>query len=268
MCEVDLVNPDEAALPFDVRKPNIARVYDFLLGGKDNFEADRAEARRILAVYPSLARLMRDNRLFLDRSVTALVDAGITQFLDLGSGLPTTANTHEVAKTANSDVRVVYVDNDPVVVNHAHVLLQSPGVAAVQADITDPEAVLALPEVRELIRLDEPVGVILASVLHFFPAETVERVLDGYLKPLVPGSYVALSWSWTDPVFRQELAQEYTAASFWHHSRDELSRYLSGLELIDPPGITEARHWTPGEAGVEIDDPVHFFAAVARKPEA
>jgi O-methyltransferase involved in polyketide biosynthesis len=260
------VSAEEASLPFDVRKPNVARVYDFLLGGKDNFQADRDEARRILAVYPGLTRLMRDNRVFLGRAVTALVGAGITQFLDLGSGLPTTANTHEVAKAANSAARVVYVDDDPVVVNHARVLLKAPDVAAAQADITDPAAVFALPEVRELIRLDEPVAVILASVLHFFDPQTMRRVLSGYLGPLVPGSYVALSWSWTDPGFRPKIAREYTAASFWHHSREDLREALAGLELLDPPGIAEARHWMAGQPAAEVDDPVHFFAAVARKP--
>lgn len=262
------MHPDEAPLPFDARKPNIARVYDYLLGGKDNFESDREEAERILAHYPSLVQVMRENRQFLGRAVTTLADAGITQFLDLGSGLPTTANTHEVAKAANSAARVVYVDNDPVVVSHAQALLQAPGVAAVAADITDPDAVLARPEVKALIHLDEPVGVILASVLHFFDVETVKRVISGYLTPLVPGSYLAVSLSWTDPGLRPQLAQEYTAAKFWNYSREELSEFLAGLELIDPPGIAEARHWMAGQPAAESYDPVHFFAAVARKPEA
>lgn len=109
---------------------------------------------------------------------------------------------------------------------------------------------------------------ILASVLHFFDAETVRRMISGYLKPLVPGSYVAASLSYTDHSLRPQLAREYTAASFWNYSREEFSEFLAGLEFIDPPGIAEARHWMAGQPAAESRDPVHFFAAVARKPEA
>ena len=134
-CEVDFVNPETTSLPFDASKPNIARVYDYLLGGKDNFEADRDMAERILAVYPLVAQRLRENRLFLGRAVGALAAAGITQFLDLGSGLPTRNNTHEMAQSANSAARVVYVDYDQVVVCHAQALLQTHGIGKVVSEL-------------------------------------------------------------------------------------------------------------------------------------
>jgi O-methyltransferase involved in polyketide biosynthesis len=268
LCEADLVNPEEAPLPFDVSKPNIARVYDYLLGGKDNFEADRDEAERILAIYPLLAQRVRENRVFLGRAVGMLAAAGITQFLDLGSGLPTTNNTHEIAQSVNSDSRVVYVDNDPVVVRHAQALLQTRNVDAVTGDIADPAAVLAQPEVRALIRLNEPVAVILASVLHFFDAETVKRMIAGYMEPAVPGSYVVASAAWTDNSLRPQLAQEYSAGPFWNYSPDQFREFLADLEFIDPPGVADARHWTAGQIAPHVQDHVRMIAAVARKPES
>ncbi|HLI40225.1 MAG TPA: SAM-dependent methyltransferase [Streptosporangiaceae bacterium] len=254
-------------MQFDVSKPNVARVYDYLLGGKNNFGADRDEAERILAVYPELAQRVRENRAFLGRAVSMLAGAGIAQFLDLGPGLPTAASTHEVAQSVNSGSRVVYVDNDPVVVLHAQALLEGPNVTAVTGDIADPAAVLARPEVTALIRPDEPLAVIMASVLHFFDAETVKRIIAGYMGTAVPGSYVVASVAWTDHTMRPQLAHEYTAASFWNYSPDDLRDFLAGLEIVDPPGIADARHWTAGQAAQPVRDLVRMIAAVARKPE-
>ncbi len=259
------MNPEEAPLPFEAGKPNIARVYDYLLGGKENFEADRDEAERILAVYPLLAARVRENRVFLGRAVRYLADAGITQFLDLGSGLPTRDNTHEAAQSANSQARVVYVDNDPMVVRHAQALLRGRNVAAVAADITDPAAVLAQPQVRELIRLDEPVALVLASVLHFFDDQTITRMVAGYTGPAAPGSHVVASVAWTDNSLRPQLSQEYTASPYWNYSPDQFGEFLAGLELVDPPGIADARSWTAGQAAPPVRDHVRMIAAVALK---
>jgi O-methyltransferase involved in polyketide biosynthesis len=264
--EAHLVNPDETPLPFDASKPNIARVYDYLLGGKDNFEADRDEAKRILAVYPLLAQRVRENRVFLGRAVGMLAATGITQFLDLGSGLPTTNNTHEIAQSVNSDSRVVYVDNDPVVVLHAQALLFAQNVDAVAEDIADPAAVLAQPQVRSLIRPNEPAAVILASVLHFFDAATVKRMIAGYMDPAVPGSCVVASVAWTDSSIRPQLAQEYSAGQYWNYSPDQFRGFLADLELIDPPGIADARYWEAGQVAPPVEDHVRIIAAVARKP--
>jgi O-methyltransferase involved in polyketide biosynthesis len=262
------VNPEKTSLPFDASKSNIARVYDYLLGGKDNFEADRDVAERILAVYPLVAKRLKENRLFLGRAVGALAAAGITQFLDLGSGLPTKNNTHEIAQSANSAARVVYVDYDEVVVSHARALLQAQDVAAVAGDITDPAAVLAQPEVKALIRLDEPVAVILASVLHFFDPATVKHMIAGYMSPAAPGSYLVASVVAADDSLRPRLAQEYTASPSWNYSPDELGEFLAGLELIDPPGVTDARYWVPGQVAPHVQDRFRVTAAVARIPES
>jgi len=156
---------------FTAARPNIARVYDYWLGGKDNFEADRQEALRLLAVYPLMAKLARDDRQFLGRAVTWVAGQGIRQFLDVGSGLPTAQNTHQAAQAADPGARVVYADNDPVVVAHARARLAAPGVEAIEGDLRDPMGILGDPIVCKLIRPDEPACVVLALVLHFFDFE-------------------------------------------------------------------------------------------------
>jgi hypothetical protein len=185
----DDADSNGAAAPpgIDTSKPSIARVYDYLLGGKDNYAADRAEAGRLLQIYPQLPRLARENRRFQARAVTWLAARGIRQFLDIGSGLPTAPNTHEVAQQADPSCRVVYVDNDPVVMNHARALLAGPGTGAVEGDLADPAAILADPAVQELIDPGEPAAVILAMVLHFFDAGAAGKIATAFTGWLVPG---------------------------------------------------------------------------------
>jgi len=164
---------DSAAAPeIDTCRPSIARVYDYWLGGKDNFAADRDEAERLLKVYPQLPELAKENRQFQTRAITWLAAKGVRQFLDIGSGLPTGRNTHEVAQDADSSCRIVYVDNDPVVMAHARALLAGPGVGAVHGDLGDPASILANPDVLNLIRPDEPTALILGLVLHFSSTRT------------------------------------------------------------------------------------------------
>jgi SAM-dependent methyltransferase len=153
---------------FDTSTPNVARVYDYWLDGKDNYAADRAEAERLIAVYPRLPFLARQSRLFLARAVQWLAEQGVTQFLDLGCGLPTAHNTHEIAQAVHPDSRVVYVDADPIVVAHARALLRGPGVTAIRGDIAEPDAIFADVRAQRLLNLAEPTAVILAMVLHFF----------------------------------------------------------------------------------------------------
>jgi hypothetical protein len=165
---------------FDASTPNIARVYDYWLGGKDNYGVDRAEAERLIAVYPRLPFLARQSRLFQAIAVQWLAERGVTQFLDLGCGLPTRQNTHQIAQATRPDCRVVYVDADPVVVSHAQALLCGPGVTAIRGDITAPGAILAEVSRAHLINLAEPMAVILAMVLHFFDAATAHDIVTTF----------------------------------------------------------------------------------------
>jgi hypothetical protein len=177
----------------DVNMPNIARVYDYWLDGKDNFQTDRDQAAQLLMVCPSAAQLAWENRMFLARAVAWMAEQGIRQFLDVGSGLPTAHNTHEAAQSVDPACRVVYVDNDPVVVMHGQVLLTGPGVASASGDLAAPEEILALPAVRELIQPGEPVGLILGLVLHFFDVHVARQIVSSFTAGLPPGSYAAIS---------------------------------------------------------------------------
>jgi SAM-dependent methyltransferase len=218
-------------------------VYDYWLGGKDNFAADRQEAERLLGTYPDLSRLARENRLFLRRAVYWLAaDRGIRQFVDIGSGLPTASNTHEVAQAAAPGSRVAYVDKDPVVVLHAAELLANDhDVIAVRGDVAEPAAIMADPRVSALLRPDEPYAVILAAVLHFFPLEAARRIVAELADIAPPGSYLIVSVGSSG----NNLAAEYTAAALHNHTLDDIRELLSGLEIVDPPGLVDALYWEP-----------------------
>jgi hypothetical protein len=254
---------------FDASKPNIARVYDFLLGGKDNFEADRQMARELLEHYPVTAQLVRDNRAFLARAVTWAAGRGIAQFLDLGAGLPTQENTHQIAQRINPRARVCYVDNDPVVVLHAKSLLAGPGgVAATQADIASPEVVLADEQVRRAIDLIKPACVIMAAVLHFYPPDEARRIAGGYIGRLAPGSVAVISCAHSDDERHWSQGSEaYRAAGVHNHSREDLRSFFDGMDLV-PPGIATAHAWrgdmvtVPGATA----GPAYNLAAVGVKP--
>jgi hypothetical protein len=250
-------------------KPNIARVYDFLLGGKDNFAADRDEAERLQKAYPQITTQVRENRLFLARALTWLaMHCGICQFIDVGCGLPTANNTHQIAREAcNGEVRVAYVDNDPLVVCHALALLASgPGVTALPGDLACPDAIFADPSLLSLIDLGRPVAVILAMVLHFFDAAIVRGIISAITRAIAPGSYVVISvWSGDDDTW-ETLAGEYTAGSLHNHSPAEVMGFLGDLELMSPPGLSDARDWMPGQAvAAPSGAGGHILAGVVRK---
>jgi hypothetical protein len=252
-------------LGLDTSRPNIARVYDAWLGGKDNFEADREEAERLLQINPDLRRLARENRMFLRRAVHWLAtDCGIRQFLDVGSGLPTANNTHDVAQAAAPDSRVAYVDGDPVVVLHAQALLaDGRNVLAVRGDAAEPAAILADPRVTALIQPGRPSAVILAAVLHFFSLAAARRIITGFAGLAAPGSYLVISVG----VSGRTLAREYTAGTLHDHSPDEIRTLLTGLEIIDPPGLVDAPYWAPGTlAPARGGTGGRILAAVARTP--
>ena len=251
---------------FDSATPNMARVYDYWLRGKDHYAADRAEARRLLEIYPPLRQMVRENRAFVAQSVTWAARQGIGQFLDLGAGLPASPAVHQTARTVLPSTRVAYVDIDPVVLSHTRALLAtSDGVAAVAADLTDPAAVLADPQLQAVIDLREPVCVSLAAVLHFLDADAARAVAAGYARLIAPGSCLAISVAcYDDEALGKRLSAEYTAATWHNHSRADVESFFAGLELVGP-GVTEAQTWRAW-----MPEPVlrrregHVLAGVAR----
>jgi hypothetical protein len=250
-----------------------ARVYDYWLGGTNNFAADRETAEQVIAVRPSIRAEVRANRAFLGRAVRYLTEqAGIRQFLDIGTGLPSAGNTHEVAQSVAPETRVVYADNDPIVLIHGRALLASApeGVTAyADADLRDTERVLAAA--RQTLDLGEPVAVMLIAMLHHVPdgddpGGIVARLVDA----VAPGSYLVLSHpaSDIDVAAVTEVARRYNArvpAGQQRRSQEEVARFFSGLELLEP-GIVPTTQWRPPEPA--SPGRVPMWAGVGRKPEA
>jgi hypothetical protein len=219
-----LIVTPHGTVAFDSTRPNIARVYDYWLGGKDHFPADRAQAERLLAIYVRLRECAQENRQFLEWAVAWLAELVVRQFLDVGSGLPKARNTHEVAQAVDSTCRVVYVDNDSMVLTHARALLRGVGVTVVAGALTDPAAMLASPGVCSHIRLDEPVGLILGLVLHFFDADTAREITAAFTGAIAPGSYVVISVGSGDEETGRQLVE---ARPHDHHG----GRILAGVGL-------------------------------------
>jgi|SRR5215469_7371673 hypothetical protein len=260
---------DPPLVSFDTSKPNIARAYDFILGGKDNFAADRELAARLMEIYPLTGALARENRAFLARAVDAVSRHGVTQFIDVGSGLPTSPNTHEVASGVNKSARVVYVDNDPVVISHARALLAEEGkVAAVPGDARRPEEILASPALAAVIDLDEPACVILAMILHLFEPSQAQRIVSTFVRAVVPGSFLIISAGVNNhaPDLADRLTTAYTLGAVHAHDRQQIAGYFTGLEILEP-GLTEVRNWPSTQSdSVTPDRPADFLAGVGRKP--
>ena len=250
----------------DPTRPNIARVYNYWLGGSDNYAADREQAEQLLQIYPGIADAVRANRQFVGRAVTWAAREGIGQFIDLGAGLPAAPSVHETARAVLPGAHVAYVDNDPVVISHARALLATDdGVAAVPGDLRDPAAVLASEGVTEVIDLRRPACVILALVLHFSDAVTAREITAGYISALAPGSCVVLSVGGSDdPGGRATSA--YTAGTLHTHSREQVAGFLAGLDLVEP-GLSDARAWRAGWGEKLRPQPAGYvLAAVGRKP--
>ncbi len=236
----------------DISRPNVARIYDYLLGGKDNFAADREAARQLIEAIPDVAAIARDNRSFLGRVVRYLVtQGGIRQFLDLGGGLPTQANVHELAQGVAPEARVVYVDIDPVVASHGRALLASGDeVGMVLGDLRDPASILQHPDVLRLLDLTRPLAVLCTSTLHFIDDEAApHKVIAEYRDHLAPGSYLAISHGTLeeDPGGEGGKAEGvYRQASSQLHVRPlpEVLRFFDGFELVDP-GLTWITGWRP-----------------------
>jgi len=259
----------------DVTRPNPARIYDYLLGGAHNFAIDRQVAEQAMAagsVTPLLARL---NRSFLRRAVQFMVSQGVDQFLDLGSGIPTAGNVHEIAQAANPDARVVYVDCEAVAVAHArHLLADNPRAAIVKADIRDVDEVLNHPDALALLDRTRPVGVLTVAVFHFIPdSDRPGQIIRDYLGALPAGSYLALS-HYTDEGYspeKRERARKGTAVyrqtgtTAVSRTRAQVAALLDGLELV-PPGIVWTCDWRPDGSDPYPDDPTEseIYAAVGR----
>jgi SAM-dependent methyltransferase len=252
----------------DVTQPNVARVYDYLIGGRDNFEADRALAQELEKLFPPLRAILAANRAFIGRVTTWAALQGIGQFLDLGAGLPTSPAVHEVARDVIPGAHVVYVDNDQVARLHASALLATrDGVVALLADLTEPATVLSAPALQGVIDLEKPVCVLLACVLHFMDADVAREVVAGYARLLAPGSVVAVSVVVNDDdELWEQMQGTYTAGSLYNHSRDDLASFLGALEMV-PPGIALAHAWRGGmpDPGLTPGGPAYVLAAVARK---
>src|ERR1700722_3083377 len=252
--------------------PHPARVYDYWLGGKDNFEADRRAAADAIEIFPKTVESARACRSYLSRVVRYLTaEAGIRQFLDLGSGLPSVQNVHEVAQSIAPESRVVYVDNDPVVLLHARTLLDSSPEGAtgyVQADLRHPE--LVLPRAAEVLDFSEPVAVMLLAVLHFVSdADDPARLIATLMDALPSGSYLAIGHHTADIYpeltefarYLSELNPDFAATL---RDREQVTRLFEGLELVEP-GVVQISKWRPGSEGT-ARMPAALWGGVARKP--
>jgi SAM-dependent methyltransferase len=252
-------------------------MYDYLLGGKDHFEADREAIAGLLKSVPNARTGARENRAFLGRAVRYLVEAGIGQFLDIGAGLPTASNVHEVAQSVDPESRIVYVDNDPIVMAHARALLTSHPAgrtAYFQADLHDPESILRHPMVRETLDPGQPVALILVAVLHFFPdSDDPAAIVSTLLDALPPGSYLVASQTtadFNDPSRAADGVQAVQRAGVpfqTRTSREFADLAFTGLELV-PPGLVPVSEWRPEtEEGLRpLASEVAYYGAVARKP--
>jgi hypothetical protein len=261
---------------FDTTVAHPARRYDYWLDGKDNFAADRESGDKIAAAFPSIRASVRENRAYLKRTISYLArEAGIRQFLDIGTGLPTADNTHEVAQAIAPDARIVYVDNDPIVLTHARALLTSTrdgATAYIEADVRDPERILIDPQLHETLDLSRPVGLVLLAIMHFIDdTEDPHAIVAQLVSALAPGSYLVMSHATYDPmpseiVTRLKAAIAGTGEKGGPRDREQFAKFFAGLDLVEP-GVVPIGDWRP-IPGTAVPDPadVGVYGAVARIP--
>ena len=273
----DRGEPGQPPVDLHTDQPHPARVYDYLLGGKDNFAADRAAAEAGLRANPNSRIPPRENRAFLGRVVRYLAgEAGISQFLDIGTGIPTSPNVHEVAQEIEPRARIVYVDNDPIVLTQARALLTTGPqgrTAYIDADLRDIDAILGSADLRRTLDLSQPVGLLLIAVMHFIPDEDDPWALAARLLAALPsGSYLAVShltgdfdpaaWAGVVAVYRR------SGVTMQVRRKPDIDRFFAGLDLIDP-GVVSLPHWRPDPSDVgrpPSDAAVSVYGGVARKP--
>jgi SAM-dependent methyltransferase len=266
--------PDWVPPGVDTKRANIARVYDYWLGGTHNFLADQDLARAMTAVEPNIRAGARANRAFIGRAVRSMAAAGVRQFLDIGSGIPTQANVHEAAQQAAPGSRVVYADVDPVAIAHSKAILAAnPGADVIEGDLREPEKILENPVTRELIDFSQPVGLLLAMVLHFVADDRDPwRVVGTLRDALAPGSFLALSHvnNESRPQAAQATEKVYNrsvATGVHMRSHAEISRFFDGFHLLDP-GVVFIPQWRPDSPDDVPPDPSQFWVlvGVGRKP--
>ncbi|KAA8887667.1 methyltransferase domain-containing protein [Nocardia colli] len=267
-----MTRPSWAPEGIDLDRPSASRVYDYFVGGMHNFEIDRMLARQIEEFTPGVGETMRANRDLLRRCVRFLVDEGITQFLDIGSGIPTVGNVHEVAQAVNPSARVVYVDIDPVAVAHSRAILDgNPAATVVQADIGRPETILSDPQVAQLLDFDQPVAVLLLGVLHFVaddadPAGCVARLRDA----IAPGSYLAITHATADgqpdEVLEAQKLSGRTSTEIVLRAKPQIAEFFQGWTLLEP-GLVHLPLWRPDNAADVGEHPERSgaYGGVARK---
>jgi len=270
-----MTTPDWAPPGLDLTIPSPARVYDYFLGGAHNFAADREFADRVSAVIPSIATAAQANRAFVHRAVGFMVEAGIDQFLDLGSGIPTAGNVHETAQQFLPQARVLYVDHDPVAVAHSRLILRDvPGTGILQAEIQRPLDILRSPELAGLLDLSRPTGLLLASVLPFVPdSEHPDEAVTTLRAALAPGSMLAITHVIPDehPQDTQDTQQAAglyrgAADSMSVRTRDEIRSFFGDWELVDP-GLVWTQRWRPRRPDLDEPEPnTYAVAGLARKP--
>ncbi|HUN37679.1 MAG TPA: SAM-dependent methyltransferase [Trebonia sp.] len=263
----------ELPVTIDTTRPHQARIYDYWLGGQNNFPVDREAAERALVAYPGLRRGVRAQRAFLASAVEYLTGpAGVRQFLDIGTGIPAANNTHEVAQAVNPDARVVYVDNDPIVLSHARALLKTNTAGTTKyldADLRDTATILS--QAAALLDFREPIGVLLIGVLQLIPDDDDPRAIVARLMAAVaPGSWLAIFHPASDILASQmkHVAREVSvraAAPTTLRARTEILPLFDGLELLEP-GLVQVHRWRPGTAALDTPDEVPGYAALARKP--
>ncbi|WP_455353335.1 SAM-dependent methyltransferase [Streptomyces sp. SYSU K217416] len=258
----------------DISVPSVSRIYDYYLGGSHNFEVDREAARKAMASIPGLPKIMQANRAFMRRAVRFAVDQGVTQFLDIGSGIPTFGNVHEVAQAASDEARVVYVDHDPVAVAHSRAVLEGnerAGIAA--ADLRKPREILTSPVVGELLDLDRPVALLLVAVLHFIEDADDPRAAVAELRDaLAPGSLLILTHASFEGIPLPEETADGAVSVYRSirnplimRPRDEIAAFFDGFEMVEP-GLVSMPLWRPDTPAAQ-EDPYAFsgFAGVGRK---
>lgn len=252
----------------------MARMYDYYLGGGHNFAVDRQAADQVIAAFPDMPLVMQANRGFLRRAVGFMIEQGIDQFLDIGSGIPTAGNVHEVAQRANPEAHVVYVDSDSVAVTYSEALLKdNPRAAVIQADARQVADVLSHPHVRRLLDFGRPLGILIVAVLHFIPDDSEAHGVAASLREVMPkASYLALTHGTTEgisPEARARVEQLYSGASspFRYRTRSEIAPFFEGLTLV-PPGITFSPLWrpeTPNELFLDEPERSIAYAGVGRR---
>ncbi|MFJ6841741.1 SAM-dependent methyltransferase [Streptomyces griseoluteus] len=265
--------PAWAPRSIDISVPSVSRMYDYYLGGSHNFEVDREAARKAMEFLPGLPKIMQANRAFLRRAVRFAAEQGIDQYLDVGSGIPTFGNVHEIAQAARPGARVVYVDHDPVAVAHSQaVLAGNENAGVVAADLRKPREILTSPEVARLIDLDRPVALLLVAVLHFLEdADEPHRAVAELRAALAPGSLLILTHASYEGIPLPEERAEGAVDVYRDirnplvmRSREEIARFFDGFGLLDP-GLVHLPDWRPESAREDEDDfAFSGFAGVGR----